>query len=295
LSYIGGSLYGVRMTDDSGRVLNAEFAVEPDGSGLAVVLESAGGMTAAGPARNADYTPALELILGRLRTLGAVLVAGVVDSRKTERLSEAERRILDRPVRLSAVEDLAALRLQLTSRQGRIGQAPDARKAGNNRKRLRLRVEVPGYGPTEARRLGADLARPSAAVPGPDDPAAVLPAPRRSGGNGTVRLNEWWQDDPAECYWMEITDRDDLGANVQALQRDGSGRENWSYALVTALRPGDIVLHWHKTQRQVPGIVGYSRAVDGPFEDELVWHARGTYGAKAGPPTSTRNRPGGTN
>jgi hypothetical protein len=143
---------------------------------------------------------------------------------------------------------------------------------------LRIRVDIPGYGVTDAPRLALDLAGLVAVVSAPEQPTAPVPAPRRSGELGAVRLNEWWRDDPAECYWLEITDRDDLGANVQALQRDGSGRENWSYALVTALRPGDIVLHWHKTQRQVPGIVGYARAADGPFEDELVWQARGSYG-----------------
>ncbi|WP_231639954.1 protein NO VEIN domain-containing protein [Micromonospora sp. NRRL B-16802] len=258
------------MTDDTGRVLNAEFAVEPDGQRLSVILESAGGVTAVGLARNSDYTPALELILGRLRTWGALLVDALVDSQRTEQLPESERRVLDRSVRLSDVEDL--------SRQGRIGQAPGAQKAGNNRKRLRLRVEVPGYGVTDAARLAADLAKGVPAGSATPRPSSPLPAPRRAGEPGVVRLNEWWRDDPAECYWLEITDRDDIGANVQALQRDGSGRENWSYALVTALRPGDIVLHWHKTKHQAPGIVGYSRAVEGPFEDELVWQARGTYG-----------------
>jgi hypothetical protein len=79
---------------------------------------------------------------------------------------------------------------------------------------------------------------------------------------------------------MEITNRDDLGADVRALQRDGSGPENWSYALVTALRPGDVVLHWHKTLNAAPGVVGYSTAVDGPFEDQPIWNARGTYGRR---------------
>lgn len=279
MSCVHGTLYGVRMTDDSGRVLNAEFSVEPDGQGIAVILESAGGLTSSGPARNSDYTPALELILARLRVLGAVLTTALVDSRLTERLSESDRTVLDHPVQMASIDDIGGFRLQLTSRQGRIGQAPDARKAGNNRKRLRLRVHVPGYGPTDAVRLAQSLAAsPEAVQPAADDPPAPLPAPRQTGEPGTVQINEWWRDDPSECYWMEITDRDDLGANVQALQRDGSGRENWSYALVKALRPGDIVLHWHKTQRQVPGIVGYSRAAEGPFDDELVWQARGTYG-----------------
>lgn len=278
VSHVGGRLVAVRMTDDDGRVLNAEFAVESDGRGLALVLESAGGQSAVGPARNSDYTAALELLLARLGSRGAVLVDALVDSKRTAHLAEPDRRVLDGSVSLASVDDLAALRLQLTSRQGRIGQPPGAPKAGNNRKRLRLRLQVPGYGSGDVPRLTYDLAGGSSVPPAPGRSSRALPQPRRSVERGTVQLNEWWRDDPAECYWLEITDRNDLGANVQALQRDGSGRENWSYALVTALRPGDVVLHWHKTQRQVPGIVGYSFAADGPFEDELVWHARGSYG-----------------
>ncbi|MDG4772704.1 DUF3883 domain-containing protein [Solwaraspora sp. WMMD792] len=277
------------MTDDDGRVLNAEFVVELDGPAFALLLESAGGRGGLAPSRNSDYTTALELLLARLRSRGAVLVDALVDSKRTAHLPETERRLLDGPVSLAAVDDLAALRLQLTSRQGRIGQPPGAPKAGNNRKRLRLRLHVPGYSPGEVHRLSADLAAGSSVSLASGRSSAVPPQSRGSVERGTVRLNEWWRTDPAECYWLEITNRDDLGANVQALQRDGSGRENWSYALVTALRPGDVVLHWHQTQRQVPGIVGYSFAADGPFEDELVWHARGSYGQAR--PTVGRPQP----
>ncbi|MET8260733.1 hypothetical protein [Micromonospora sp. NPDC005205] len=273
-------------------VLNAEFAVELDGPGLAVVLESAGGTSSTGPSRNSDYIPSLELILARLQTLGAVLVSGVVDSRKTEHLPESERTVLDRPLRLSVVDDLAALRLQLTSRQGRIGQAPNAPKAGNNRKRLRLRVEVPGYGPTDALRLATEIARPIAA-PASLESATELPAQRRSGEPGSVRLNEWWQDDPAECYWLEITDRNDIGANVQALQRDGSGRENWSYALVTRFgRETSSCTGTRRSTRCPP-----SSATPEPSTVPLTtsWFGRPEARmARADPPTRCRSRPGGT-
>jgi hypothetical protein len=277
MSHGGGRLYAVRMTGDDGRVLNAEFAVELDGRTLAVVLESAGGNSGTGPARNSDYIPALELLLARLRSRSAVLIDALVDSRRTAHLPESDRRVLDGPLPLTTVDDLGALRLRLTSGQGRIGQAPGAPKAGNNRKRLRLQLQVPGYGPDDAPQLSCDLAGlPS--TPGPGRPPAVPSQLRRSAGQVAVRLNEWWHDDPAECYWLEITDRDDLGANVQALQRDGSGRENGSYALMTALQPGDVVLHWHRARHRVSGIVGYSYAMDGPFEDERVWQVRGSYG-----------------
>lgn len=90
---------------------------------------------------------------------------------------------------------------------------------------------------------------------------------------------------------MEITDRIDLGADLHAPQIDDAGREYWSYALVTAVQPGDVVLHWHKSLLGAPGIVGYSTAAEGPEEDEIVWASQGTYGRTrplAGPEPSWR-------
>jgi hypothetical protein len=71
----------MRLTDDSGQILNAEYSVEQEGDLLALVLESSGGRTSPGlPARNAEYRPALELLLVRLKHRDAVLVDGLVDS-----------------------------------------------------------------------------------------------------------------------------------------------------------------------------------------------------------------------
>ena len=104
-------------------------------------------------------------------------------------------------------------------------------------------------------------------------------------------MKEWWQADPAERYWMEITDRADLGADLHAPHVDDAGREYWSYALVTAVQPGDVVLHWHKSLLGAPGIVGYSTAAEGPVADEILWASQGTYGrtrALTGPEPSWR-------
>lgn len=65
------------------------------------------------------------------------------------------------PLELASVTDLEQLRREITTAQGRIGQASGARKEGNNRKRLRLRLKVPGYGATDVAQLAIDLARPS--------------------------------------------------------------------------------------------------------------------------------------
>ncbi len=59
-------------------------------------------------------------------------------------------------------------------------------------------------------------------------------------------LHRWWQADPLERYWMEITGRPDLGADLHAPRLDDSGEENPTYALVREVQDGDIVLHYEK-------------------------------------------------
>lgn len=77
-----------------------------------------------------------------------------------------------------------------------------------------------------------------------------------------MRINDWWTAEPAERYWMEITDRQDgLGDDLNAPTLDGGGRPYWSYSLVTETRPGDIVLHCHDKLAGEPAIVGWSEVV----------------------------------
>ena len=62
-----------------------------------------------------------------------------------------------------------------------------------------------------------------------------------------MAINEWWAADSGQRFWMEITDRYDLGADLFAPTTDGRGRPYWGYELITYVQPGDIILHWHKT------------------------------------------------
>lgn len=104
-------------------------------------------------------------------------------------------------------------------------------------------------------------------------------------------INDWWAGDPAERYWMEITDRpeDELGTDLNAPTVDGGGRTYWSYALVTETRPGDVVFHWHSELAGEPAIVGWSEVV-GPLtvDSSYLWMAHGTFGRARGVPTSGR-------
>ena len=56
---------------------------------------------------------------------------------------------------------METLRRRMGTAQAKIAQAPDATKGGNATKRIRLRLQVPGYQPGDARRLTAMLAAPA--------------------------------------------------------------------------------------------------------------------------------------
>jgi hypothetical protein len=88
-----------------------------------------------------------------------------------------------------------------------------------------------------------------------------------------VAINRWWDADPAQIYWMEITGRNDLGANLAAPQTDERGADYVGYTLVHEVRDGDVVFHFDRKLRQ---IVAWSRAVGGPYTGTIVWAARGT-------------------
>lgn len=152
----------MRLRSDEGVELDAEYSVAPEGDYLGVVLESAGGRTLLGqPSRNHDYVPALLLLLERLRSRQAVLHLALVVSARVAALPEDERTLVRGPIALGGVTDLDRLRRDLTRAQGRIGQPADAVKEGNNRKRIMLRLEVPGYSPDDPGRLADDLAVPA--------------------------------------------------------------------------------------------------------------------------------------
>jgi len=95
-----------------------------------------------------------------------------------------------------------------------------------------------------------------------------------------MKINAWWENDPAEIYWMEITDREDIGGELWAPKVNALGREEWSYKLVSYVQPGDRIFHWRKAER---AIVGWSQASGPLSSDERSWQARGTAGRLRGP------------
>lgn len=101
-----------------------------------------------------------------------------------------------------------------------------------------------------------------------------------------MAINNWWDADPDEIYWLEIRqDPVGLGDFLRAPKAAGDGNPSWSYELTSYVQPGDRVFHWHRTPSGEPGILGWSEAV-GPLETiTWSWQARGTRGRERGVPT----------
>jgi len=76
----------------------------------------------------------------------------------------------------------------------------------------------------------------------------------------SVTLNTWWVSEPEQRYWMEITDRADLGGPLESPKLE---RLTWGYDLVSHVQPGDRVLHW-STRGSASGLVGWSEVTSYP-------------------------------
>lgn len=93
-------------------------------------------------------------------------------------------------------------------------------------------------------------------------------------------VNTWWFDDPEEIFFLETTDRDDVGFDLRAPIQDDANRVHHAYALVPHVRPGDVIFHYQTAP--TPRITGWSRAAGIPIEDEFEWAAHGRVAQQAG-------------
>jgi Domain of unknown function (DUF3883) len=89
----------------------------------------------------------------------------------------------------------------------------------------------------------------------------------------------WWSNRPTEDLFMEITQRDDIGCDLNAPLVARGGVETSGYALLSAVKAGNIVVHYDSATAQ---IVGVSRATGERFNQPVWWAARGSYARKAG-------------
>lgn len=92
-------------------------------------------------------------------------------------------------------------------------------------------------------------------------------------------MAEWWDERPDERYWIEITGREDIGADLHAPSSNENADGFWSYDLIHRVRPGDVVYHYDRNRR---AIVGLSEATGQPWADKVVWAAQGMSARKQG-------------
>ena len=60
-----------------------------------------------------------------------------------------------------------------------------------------------------------------------------------------LEINEWWALEPGENFWLEITGRPDIGADLKAPQFAEDGiSETYSYSLLKHVKDGDVVFHY---------------------------------------------------
>ncbi|MBX3029791.1 MAG: hypothetical protein KF809_06500 [Chloroflexi bacterium] len=145
--------------DDTGVQLDAHFSLGASPDGYELVHEARWGGRGASSIGNRDYAAGLGLLLGRLGSMGALLLDATVDSAPM-RTRPHDDRALDLgatfPVRIHE-HDPETLRLALSRAQSAIGRAPGARGSGNSTRRILLRFALPDPGPS-AMELGYRLA-----------------------------------------------------------------------------------------------------------------------------------------
>lgn len=91
--------------------------------------------------------------------------------------------------------------------------------------------------------------------------------------------DRWWNSFASERYWLEVTDRLDIGVNLKAPVSNEKGRGFWGYSFIKEIRPGDIVFHYDKNEG---AIIGSSIATGITWTDVITWAAHGTSARAAG-------------
>jgi Protein NO VEIN, C-terminal len=96
----------------------------------------------------------------------------------------------------------------------------------------------------------------------------------------TEETIRYWDDDPSDNAFMEITQRPDIGGDLRAPRLGRDGHLTASYRLVLDVKPGSVVVHYDSRGGQ-EAIVGVSLAIGPPEPAAIYWAARGSYARRA--------------
>jgi len=95
--------------------------------------------------------------------------------------------------------------------------------------------------------------------------------------------NPWWESDPQERYWVEITSRENLGGDLLSPKTGQNGRPTPGYESMLHVQPGDIIFHYWQQLGQEPAIVSFSQVVGIAFSSSIIWRPHGKNAARMRP------------
>ncbi|WP_454748922.1 hypothetical protein [Ciceribacter selenitireducens] len=83
----------------------------------------------------------------------------------------------------------------------------------------------------------------------------------------------WWLGRPGEYYWLESTERDDIGTDLRAPLLNGDSKDDWHYSLLKNAVEGDLVFHYDGNRSAITSV---SRVAGRWDYREITWAAHGT-------------------
>jgi hypothetical protein len=89
----------------------------------------------------------------------------------------------------------------------------------------------------------------------------------------------WWSGDARERFWLEATDREDIGTDLKAPVANVRGEDEWRYGLFREAGVGDLVFHYDS---KADAITSVSRIAGPEVSKPIIWAARGTYARERG-------------
>lgn len=87
--------------------------------------------------------------------------------------------------------------------------------------------------------------------------------------------NLWWEADPRQCFWVEITSRENLGANLLSPKVGRGGKATAGYESMIHVKPGDVIFHYWQQPGQEPALVSYSLAIGQAKTSVITWRPHG--------------------